>query len=87
MVWRSCFTINWCRVDDAEWARYKGLAVPEGAEGPKRESRGPAAQEATRQSWSDKIIISQDMQVTAQTRGCASTMCGQQWHRDNSREA
>lgn len=52
------------RVDDAEWARYKGLAVPEGAEGPRREGRGPAApQELTRQSWSDKIIISQDMQV------------------------
>jgi hypothetical protein len=62
---------TWCRVDDAEWARYKGLAVPEGAEGAKRESRGPAAQEAVKQSWSDKIIISQDMQVTAEAPGCA----------------
>lgn len=59
MMWRCVC----CRVDDAEWARYKGLAVPEGADGPKRESRGPAAQEATKQSWSDKIIVSQDMQV------------------------
>jgi len=39
--------------------------VPEGAEGGRREGgRGaPAAQEVKKQSWSDKIIVSQDMQV------------------------
>ena len=54
------------RIDDAEWARYKGYAVPEGAEGSAREGRGVAPpKEVAKQSWSDKIIISQDMQVCA----------------------
>jgi hypothetical protein len=51
------------RVDDTEWARYKGLALPEGAEGAQRAGPKPVAKEVTKQSWSDKIIISQDMQV------------------------
>jgi hypothetical protein len=59
------------RVDDAEWARYKGLALPEGSEGAQRAGPKPVAKEVTKQSWSDKIIVSQDMQVRVRT-ACVS---------------